>query len=266
MLFRPLLRARRAAAAPRWGPRATTGSTIRPTPGPGPAARPRRAALDLGRCPPPSPAADDPAAAALCTRRRHRPGSRRDRLRPRGARHGAASFGAEGSRRGDAFRRRRRASAPPSLGCRPPRAAGGWRGRSPPRWPCAARLAAQARRVLVARDAGEMARGRLQPMALGRGGAGVWDGRFSVGPTDTDLTVTALKGQSARLSAAERRALAGAPAAARPALPVLVEGQERPTCPILAGRDGVERRVRSRAIGSWRLAARSPASRPRGRP
>ncbi len=238
MLFRPLLRARRAAMRAALG---AEGHDWIDDPANADLAQPRaraRAALDLGRCPPP-PAADDPAAAAL---------ARAADIDP----SGAIGFDREAlvtALPASALKVLAAAMLSVGGGERPPRrrSVAGLRvrlaaGEAFTATLAGARLAAQARRVLVARDAGEMARGRLQPMALGRGGAGVWDGRFSVGPTDADLTVTALKGQSARLSAAERRALAGAPAAARPALPVLVEGQERPTCPILAGRDGVEAR------------------------
>ncbi len=236
MLFRPLLRARRAAL--RAALRAEGYGWIE-DPANGDLARPRaraRAALDLGRCPPP-PAADDPAAAAL---------ARAADVDPWGA------IGLD---------QRALGAAPPASAVRVLASAmlsvGG--GERPPRRRsianlgerlaageaftatlAGAKLAARGRRVLVVRDAGELARGRLQPVALERGRMSVWDGRFALGPAELDATVSALKGQAARLSAAERRSLAGAPGAARPALPVLVDAQDRPTCPILAGRNGVQ--------------------------
>jgi tRNA(Ile)-lysidine synthase len=248
MLFRPLLRARRAAlrAALRAG-----GYGWIEDPANGDLAQPRaraRAALDLALCPPP-PAAVDAAAAAL---------ARAAAIDP---------WGAIG------FDREALIAAPPASaltvlaaamlsvggGERPPRrrSVAALRARLAAGEALAATLAgaklvARGCRVLVARDAGEMARGRLQPMALERCCGSVWDGRFALGPAEAGATVAALRGHAARLSTDERRALSGAPASARAALPVLVDAQARPTCPILAGRNGVAARS---LVGDRFLAA-----------
>ncbi|HXQ11537.1 MAG TPA: tRNA lysidine(34) synthetase TilS [Caulobacteraceae bacterium] len=247
MLFRPLLRARRAALR---AALQAEGYDWIEDPANDELAQPRaraRAALDLGRCAPP-PAADDPAAAALAHAAEIDP-------------WGAIGFDRE------ALRAEPPASALTVLAAAMLSVGGGER---PPRRRsvealrarlaageaftatlAGAKLAARGRRVLVARDAGELARGRLQPMALEPGEPSVWDGRFALGRAEADATVSALKGHAARLSAAERRVLASAPAIARPALPVLVDSRARPTCPILAGRNG----VRARSLAGGRFLA-----------
>ena len=70
------------------------------------------------------------------------------------------------------------------------------------------------------RDAGETARGGLRPIALHPGEPAVWDGRYEITADRPGLTVTALKGHASQL--ADRSALQAVPAAARPALPVVV--------------------------------------------
>ncbi|MBO9547609.1 tRNA lysidine(34) synthetase TilS [Caulobacter sp.] len=75
--------------------------------------------------------------------------------------------------------------------------------------------------VLICRDAGETARGGLAALELAPGQAGIWDGRWGVTAGDTALTVTALKGRAASLSAADRARLTAIPASARPALPLI---------------------------------------------
>ena len=103
-----------------------------------------------------------------------------------------------------------------------------------------ARLSAGAE-VLIARNAGEMARGGLAPVALEPGRATVWDGRFELRGDRPDLGVVALKGLQARLSPEVRRRLKTAPATARPALPMIVDAAHGGlACPILAGEGGVE--------------------------
>jgi len=105
-----------------------------------------------------------------------------------------------------------------------------------------ARLGALGDRVTVSRDAGEAARGGLEPLSLAHGRASVWDGRFELVAARSDAVVSALNGHAAGLDAVERLALRGAPAAARAALPIVFAAGGRPTCPILAGRNGVEAR------------------------
>lgn len=75
--------------------------------------------------------------------------------------------------------------------------------------------------VLICRDAGETARGGLAPLELAPGQTGVWDGRWEVTAGNAPLTVTALKGKAASLSAADRARLSAIPASARPALPLI---------------------------------------------
>lgn len=82
--------------------------------------------------------------------------------------------------------------------------------------------------VLVCRDAGETARGGLAPLKVEPGETGVWDGRWEVAAGDRPLTVTALKGRAASLSAADRIRLAAVPAPARPALPLTLSPLDGP--------------------------------------
>ncbi len=97
-----------------------------------------------------------------------------------------------------------------------------------------ARLAAD-REILIARNAGEIARGGLAPVALDPGRATVWDGRFELCGDRPGLTIVALGGAGARLDAEARRRLKAAPAEARPALPLVVDAAGALACPILAG-------------------------------
>jgi tRNA(Ile)-lysidine synthase len=102
-----------------------------------------------------------------------------------------------------------------------------------------ARLVA-GREALIARDAGEIARGGLARIGLEPGCATVWDGRFELRAEGSGLVASPLKGAQSRLDAEARRRLKAAPAEARPALPALVGATGALTCPILAGVDGVE--------------------------
>ena len=101
-----------------------------------------------------------------------------------------------------------------------------------------ARMSAGAE-VLIARNAGEMARGGLAPVALQPGCATVWDGRFELRADRPGLGVVALKGLQARLSPEVRGRLRAAPAVARPALPMVVDAHGGLACPILAGEGGI---------------------------
>ena len=83
-----------------------------------------------------------------------------------------------------------------------------------------ARLEAAAA-ILVCREAGEAARGGLQPLALEPGRPAVWDGRFEITAPESGWTVRALSGHASRLSDADRARLRAIPAAARPSMPVL---------------------------------------------
>ncbi|HRD29017.1 MAG TPA: tRNA(Ile)-lysidine synthetase, partial [Caulobacter sp.] len=64
--------------------------------------------------------------------------------------------------------------------------------------------------------------------------------------------VTALAGHAARLPEAERKRLSAIPAAARPALPAVIDRDGGVTCPILAERPTV--RVRALALARFDAA------------
>jgi tRNA(Ile)-lysidine synthase len=70
----------------------------------------------------------------------------------------------------------------------------------------------------------------------------VWDGRYEITAGQPGLTVRPLQGLAARLPPAQRQALKGLPAAARPALPAIVGPDGTVTCPILAGPDSAQAR------------------------
>jgi tRNA(Ile)-lysidine synthase len=98
-----------------------------------------------------------------------------------------------------------------------------------------ARLIADARRLLVVRDAGEAKRGGLAPLRPLDQACVVWDGRFELDGLEPGASVQPLSGLAARLPKAERAALRATPAAARPGLPALVAADGSVTCPLLAG-------------------------------
>ena len=62
----------------------------------------------------------------------------------------------------------------------------------------------------------------------------VWDGRYEITAAAPGLVVRPLQGLAARLPAAQRQALKGLAAAARPSLPVVLAPDGTPSCPILA--------------------------------
>jgi tRNA(Ile)-lysidine synthase len=98
----------------------------------------------------------------------------------------------------------------------------------------------------------ELGRSAPPPVELPANEAMVWDGRFEIAVDVPGLTVRPLKGLAARLSPAERAALARIPAAARPSLPVVTrEGDQSVTCPFLAEAPG----VRVRSLAQARFAA-----------
>jgi tRNA(Ile)-lysidine synthase len=100
------------------------------------------------------------------------------------------------------------------------------------------------------RDAGETARGGLQPIRLTPNQPAVWDGRFEVTSSQA-ATIAPLKGHSARLPPSEREALRAVPVAARAALPILVTAGDV-TCPLLA--DTSTARVVPLALERFRAA------------
>jgi tRNA(Ile)-lysidine synthase len=95
-----------------------------------------------------------------------------------------------------------------------------------------ARIEASPTEVVFMRDAGETARGGLPPIHLTPNEPTVWDGRFEI-TAPYAATVAPLKGHAAGLPKPEREALRAVPAAARPALPILITS-EGVTCPLLA--------------------------------
>lgn len=114
------------------------------------------------------------------------------------------------------------------------------------------RVSADAREIVIMRDAGEIRRGRMQPLDLPSEGVVVWDGRFELTPAGPGLSVCPLQGLAARLPDAERARLCAIPAAARPALPaIVVNGTQTVTCPILA--EGSQ--VRGHALAAARMLA-----------
>ena len=98
-----------------------------------------------------------------------------------------------------------------------------------------ARVEADGDVVRVCRDAGETARGGLTALSLAPGETGVWDGRYEITADDAPITVKPLKGLAAGLPRDQREALRAVPAAARPALPVVVDAGGAASCPVLVG-------------------------------
>lgn len=80
----------------------------------------------------------------------------------------------------------------------------------------------------------ERGRDPAAPRALDAGSVQVWDGRFEI-RTPAAASLRALGGLASRLAASQRAALRAAPAAARPALPALIDSAGAVVCPILAG-------------------------------
>jgi tRNA(Ile)-lysidine synthase len=75
--------------------------------------------------------------------------------------------------------------------------------------------------AILAREAGEAARGGLAPLMLEPGQAAVWDGRFEVVAQQSGWRVEALRGQMSRLDPADVARLRDVPVFVRPSLPVL---------------------------------------------
>jgi tRNA(Ile)-lysidine synthase len=86
--------------------------------------------------------------------------------------------------------------------------------------------------VRLTREAGEAARGGLEPLDLAPGAEQVWDGRWAVRARSLGVTVRALAGRAARLETSDAAVLRAIPASDRPSLPVLrhVSGCVRLAC------------------------------------
>ncbi len=89
-------------------------------------------------------------------------------------------------------------------------------------------------RIVIARESGEFRRRGAPELALAADETTVWDGRFALSTDESGLAVRPLGGLAARLCASETKALQGVPALARAALPAVVDGAGRVSCPILA--------------------------------
>lgn len=116
-----------------------------------------------------------------------------------------------------------------------------------------ARIEAAGEGVSFFREPGEARRSTLPPTdpsdrlphggsALAPGQPMVWDGRFELTAAQPGLVVRPLQGLAARLSATQRQALKGFPAAARPGLPAVVSPDGTVACPILAEAKAVQAR------------------------
>jgi tRNA(Ile)-lysidine synthase len=117
-----------------------------------------------------------------------------------------------------------------------------------------ARLAA-GNELLIAREAGEYARGGSTEIQLSAGKPAVWDGRFELTAVSDGLVVRPLRGLAVQLEEAEKKRLYQIPAAARGALPAVVEPSGRVSGPILAASVPGRGQTRLRGLTAERFAA-----------
>ncbi|HZC17666.1 MAG TPA: tRNA(Ile)-lysidine synthetase, partial [Caulobacteraceae bacterium] len=96
--------------------------------------------------------------------------------------------------------------------------------------------------ALIARNAGEIARGGLREVTLEPGRAAVWDGRFEVLAARPGLRVRPLGGVQSKLGPEDRRRLKAVPAEVRAALPAVTGTDGGLACLVLARPEGVEAR------------------------
>ncbi|WP_200932911.1 tRNA lysidine(34) synthetase TilS [Brevundimonas sp. Leaf168] len=104
---------------------------------------------------------------------------------------------------------------------------------------CGTRIEAVGARVRLMREAGELRRRDISPLALTPGVEAVWDGRFVFCADRPGWSVVPARGRLASLSDADRAEINRLPAATRGAWPVLI--RDDAVAPVLAG-EGVERR------------------------
>ncbi len=104
---------------------------------------------------------------------------------------------------------------------------------------CGARIEAVDAAARLMREAGELRRRDISPLALTPGVEAVWDGRFVFCADRPGWSVVPARGRLASLSDADRAEINRLPAATRGAWPVLI--RDDAVAPILAG-EGVERR------------------------
>ncbi len=79
--------------------------------------------------------------------------------------------------------------------------------------------------IRLSREAGEAARGGLEPVTLEPGRPAVWDGRFEIVVDEPGWRVEALRGLASRLSPSDNARLRDIPAFVRPSLPALRSGK-----------------------------------------
>lgn len=104
---------------------------------------------------------------------------------------------------------------------------------------CGARIEAVGPTARLMREAGELRRRDISPLALTPGVEAVWDGRFVFCADRPGWSVVPARGRLASLSDADRAEINRLPAATRGAWPVLI--RDGAVAPVLAG-EGVERR------------------------
>lgn len=116
---------------------------------------------------------------------------------------------------------------------------------------CGARIEADPDAVRFLREPGEAERGNLGGVALPKGRAIVWDGRFAITARAEGLYVKPLAGDLSRLDDTARKALRMWPAKARAGFPGLFEGAGLLGCPLIS----VLPQVEIRALAGERLLA-----------
>jgi len=104
---------------------------------------------------------------------------------------------------------------------------------------CGARIETVGATARLMREAGELRRRDISPLALTPGVEAVWDGRFVFCADRPGWSVVPARGRLASLSDADRAEIIRLPAATRGAWPVLI--RDDAVAPVLAGK-GVERR------------------------
>lgn len=98
---------------------------------------------------------------------------------------------------------------------------------------CGARLKADGDAVVVSREPGEFRRAAGRPQSLSPGEETVWDGRWTLTPSEPGWAVAPAAGRMAALSDADRARLRPLPPTARGARPVLI--RNAPDATVLAG-------------------------------
>ncbi|MDC7677561.1 tRNA lysidine(34) synthetase TilS [Asticcacaulis machinosus] len=87
-----------------------------------------------------------------------------------------------------------------------------------------ARLICRAGTILIGREAGDIARHKVEPLVLACGDAGIWDGRFEIRSLQGDVTISPVQGQKNALVEADLARYLQVPSGLRGALPVAKTG------------------------------------------